>query len=213
MADAVVYHVYRSTVTPILGGLLPTASPGSGASILANIDASAAICDISPQACELLQFLGTDVGVPGPFVWTAATTDPFYVETQPTPVQSMYFVRAQRLDGSLSGPSNVVGGASTAAPITFPAVDDEMLTMLERDELGVDALRALTMVRRASFTLGGGNVPAAKHLLDIAESIVEAQKGLSITAAQADDLSLMIYRLKRNVQLADWGLIPVTPLM
>jgi len=212
--DAVVYHVYRSTVTPILEALLSSAAgPGPPGSLpgLLDFDGMPMLCDNVPALCAFLDVIVNETGQPGPFAWIGATTDPFYVEPQPTSLQSMYFVRAQRADGTLSGPSNIVGGASSAAPVTFPAVDDELISLLEQDELG-GALRALTFVRRAGYSMSGGNFPAATRQLELAEALVEARRGIDFTEEEADDLCLWIYRLRRNVQLVEWSLISDTSL-
>jgi hypothetical protein len=208
--DAVAYHVYRSTVTPFPEALV-TAASGSGSLPaspgLLYLDGLPMLCDAVPTLCAFFEVLSNESGRPGPFEWIDATTDPFYVDLQPTSLQSIYFVRAQRADGTLSGPSNVVGGTSTAAPVTFPAVEDELVTLFEEDRLGGGALRALTFVRRAGYTLSGGNFPAATHMLELAESLVDAQRGTELTEEEADDLCLWIYRLRRNVQLVEWSLI------
>jgi hypothetical protein len=212
--DAVVYHVYRSTVTPLLSALPSSNSAAGGLDSLSAIrdfDGLPMLCDNVPSLCVLLEVIVNETGVPGPFSWIASTTDRFYLEAQPTSVQSIYFVRAQRADGSLSSFSNIVGGASTAAPVTFPKVDDELLSLLEQDKLG-GALRALTFVRRAGYTMAGGNHPAATHMLELAEDLVEARRGIDFTEEEADDLCLWIYRLRRNVQLVEWSLISDTSL-
>jgi hypothetical protein len=207
--DAVVYHVYRSTVTPLLQALLSSASAAGGLDSLpglADFDGMPMLCDNVPALCALLDVIVNETGHPGPFERLDATTDPFYVDLQPTSLQSMYFVRAQRADGTLSGPSNIVGGASNAAPVTFPAVDDELVSLLEEDKLA-GALRALTFVRRAGYSMSGGNLPAARHQLELAEALVEARRGIDLTEEEADELGLWIYRLRRNVQLVEWSLI------
>jgi hypothetical protein len=134
------------------------------------------------------------------------------VEPQPTAIQSIYFVRVRLANGSTSGPSNIVGGASTAAPILFPAVEDELISLFETDQLPVQALRSITMVRRAEHALSGGNARAAGRLLDIAEAILETQAG-TLPEETAEELGLMVYRLRRNVQLVEWNLIPAALLM
>jgi len=207
--DAVVYHLYRSTVTPFLEALLPAASGPVGA--LLDFDGMPMLCDNVPALCGFLEALVNEAGHPGPFVWIDATTDPFYVDVQPTSLQSVYFVRAQRADGSISGPSNLVGGTSTAAPVTFPAVEDELVSLYQEDKLG-GALRALTFVRRSGYTMTGANLPAATHMLELAEGLVEARRGIDFTEEEADDLCLWIYRLRRNVQLVEWELISDTSL-
>jgi hypothetical protein len=210
--DAVVYHVYRSTVIPFLEALEALLGSASGSGSLGSLpglvdfDGMPMLCDNVPALCGLLDVLVNETGYPLPFLLIGATTDPFYLDVQPTSLQSIYFVRAQRADGTLSGPSNIVGGASTAAPVTFPAVEDELVTLFEEDKLG-GALRALTFVRRAGYTLSGGNFPAATRMLELAESMVEARRGVDFTEEEADDLCLWIYRLRRNVQLVEWSLI------
>ncbi len=210
--DAVIYHVYRSTVTPLLQTLVSSASgAGALASLPVDFDGMPMLCDNVPALCALLDVIVNQTGHPGPFSWVASTTDPFYVELQPTYLQSIYFVRAQRADGTLSSFSNIVGGASTAAPVTFPVVDHELVSLLEEDKLG-GALRALTFVRRAGFSMSGGNLPAATRQLELAEALVEAQRGIDLTDDETDELCLWIYRLRRNVQLVEWSLISETSL-
>jgi hypothetical protein len=203
--DAVVYHIYRSTITPLeaVAGPAP-GSPGS-LSDLIDFDGMPMLCDNVPTLCGLLEAVVNESGHPGPFFRIDATTDRFYVDLQPTSLQAIYFVRAQRADGTLSGPSNVVGGASSAAPVTFPAVENELVHLFEEDKLG-GAFRALTFVRRAEYIMAGGNLPAATRMLGFAEALVEAQRGIALTEEEADELCLWIYRLRRNVQLVEWDL-------
>ncbi len=211
---AVAYHLYRSTVTPFLEALqilFPTAGPLGSLPSLIDFDGMPMLCDNVPALCSFLDVLVNESGHPGPFFRIGATTDPFYVDVQPTSLQAIYFVRAQLADGTLSGPSNVVGGASSAAPVTFAAVGDEMVSLIEKDKLG-GALRALTFVRRSAHSLNGGNSPAATRMLEIAEALVEARRGIDFTEEEADELCLWIYRLRRNVQLVEWSLISDTSL-
>jgi hypothetical protein len=226
---ALLYHVYRSTLIPIQQLLPPpvpageTAQPAGGTAIPSGgtaapagspvfLDASGPFCDILPQLCAFQEALLNDVGIPGPFLLTSSTTSLFYTEAQPTSIPSIYFVRAQLGDGRVSGPSNVVGGASTAAPITFPIVEDELISLYLNDELPPQALRSLTMVRYAGYALSGGNAAAAGRLLDIAERILDSSAA-ALPDESADELSLMVYRLRRNVQLVEWGLVPGAMLM
>jgi hypothetical protein len=50
-------------------------------------------------------------------------------------------------------------------------------------------------------------------MLDLAEAMIEAQRGIDLTEEEADDLCLMVYRLRRNVQLVEWDLIPSMSIM
>jgi hypothetical protein len=154
--DAVVYHVYRSTVSPILEALLSSASvrisfsarsPGSRR--------DAVLCDNVPALCALLDVIVNETGQPGPFAWIGATTDPFYVDLRPTSLQSIYFVRAQRADGSLSGP-RTSWAAPRPGPRHIPAVDDELVSSSRRTSSAGPP--ALTFVRRAGFSMSG-NLP------------------------------------------------------
>ena len=81
------------------------------------------------------------------------------------------------------------------------------------EALPVQALRSITMVRRAAYALSGGNARAAGRLLDIAEQIVETQGAATMPEETAEELGLMIYRLRRNVQLVEWNLLPGDLLM
>ncbi len=212
--DAVAYHVYRSTVR----SLFDLMGPG-GASDLAGLqgllDGSAFLCDNVPDLCFLLSLFGTTVSVPGPFAWTAATTDPLYVEPQPTVMQSVYFVRAQRADGTLSEPSNIVGGASSAPPIGFPIVEGSLYQLIQSyEKFGPrrSPLRALQYVRWARNYATSGDMPHALRNLDLAREVLDPVPGSQLVKDNAYDVSLLIYRLRRNLELAELSLISSSDL-
>jgi hypothetical protein len=210
--DAAAYHVYRSTVS----SLFDLMSPGGGAGGLGGLlDGSAFLCDNIPDLCFFLTMFGTTVGVPGPFALTAATTDPVYVESQPTLMQSVYFVRAQRADGSLSEPSNIAGGPSSALPIGFPIVEGSTYQLIQsHQKFGPkrSPLRALQYVRWARNYATSGDIRHALNNLDLAKEALDPVPGSPMVKDDAYDVSLLIYRLRRNLQLAEMSLVSASDL-
>ncbi len=213
-ADTVAYHVYRSKMRSLFGLMT-----GSGLSDLARerslVDASGLLCDNLPNLCFLLTMIGTTVSIPGPFEWTAATTEPLYVEPQPTLLQSVYFVRAQRADGSLSDPSNIAGGASSAPPVRFSIVEGSLLQLIgSYQSFGPrrSPLRALFYVRTARNYANTGDIRHALNNLELAREALDPVPGTQLVKDNAYDVSLLIYRLKRNLLLADSSRISLSNL-
>ena len=59
---------------------------------------------------------GSPIGLPIVVTYLGRTSSTAYQEQAPTPLQSIYFVRAEDANGNLSEPSNVVGAPSDASP-------------------------------------------------------------------------------------------------
>jgi hypothetical protein len=54
---------------------------------------------------------------PQPFNLVGVTTETTFIEAAPSPLQSLYFIRAEDAQGNLSQPSNLVGAPSKASPL------------------------------------------------------------------------------------------------
>jgi hypothetical protein len=65
---------------------------------------------------------GNQVGAPSSLDYLGSTSGTTFQETPPSPLQSLYFVRAQDAAGNLSDPSNVVGAPSFATVPPSPTV-------------------------------------------------------------------------------------------
>ena len=65
---------------------------------------------------------GNQVGAPSSLDYLGSTTGTTFEDSSATPLQSIYFVRAQDAAGNLSDPSNVVGGPSYASNAPSPVV-------------------------------------------------------------------------------------------
>lgn len=127
---AVKYRVYRYTNADIVSffppGGIPITIPGKGTFTIpqdilnGNLDFVCA--DPESALCLLINLVKTAdtnkavVGFPKPLQQIATVTTTSYTEPQPTPLQSLYFVRAQDAQGNLTEPSNVVGAPSLAQP-------------------------------------------------------------------------------------------------
>jgi len=90
-------------------------------------DALEGVCMATPlnPGCDLADIFAAAqpqlvASLPNPAVLVGIRTFPSHVETAPTPMQSVYFVRAEDASGNLSGPSNFVGGPSKAGPFINP---------------------------------------------------------------------------------------------
>jgi hypothetical protein len=55
-----------------------------------------------------------DIGLPTSYVEVGSTTQTFYTESSPSPLQSLYYVVAEDAAGRRSAPSNFVGAPSKA---------------------------------------------------------------------------------------------------
>jgi pimeloyl-ACP methyl ester carboxylesterase len=123
---AVRYRVYRLTgrsIDDILGLNIP--SPTDGTSV--PPDALEGVCADNPlyPGCDLADIAAAAApqfvsSLPNPAVLVGIHAVPAHVEQAPTPMQSVYFVRAEDADGNLSEPSNFVGGPSKAGPFINP---------------------------------------------------------------------------------------------
>lgn len=130
---AVAYHVYRQTQTPILQFF-----PTQGIQITVNgqvytlpqdalsgqLAFTCTTGGLLERLCTFVTFIqdgakpGSTIGFPTVLVEVSRTTGTSYQETPPTPLQSIYFVRAEDALGNLSGPSNSVGAPSIGAIAT-----------------------------------------------------------------------------------------------
>jgi hypothetical protein len=106
------YLVYRIG----LSGNEGTPPPAVNSAVVAACHnapaANVAICSRLPEAHGATN--NPLYGYPGPPMLLTRVTTPAYSESAPNSLQSLYFVRAEDTHGSLSLPSNVVGGPSLA---------------------------------------------------------------------------------------------------
>jgi len=139
VAGAVQYHVYRQTNTPLLqllppGGIVLTFDGIIKISIPTDFLPGGVIYGLCPglgstnPICEIVDVIneasqpGNTIGFPAPLVEVAVTSSTSFSEPAPSPLQSIYFVRAEDANGNRSGPSNSVG-APSEAPVPLQASD------------------------------------------------------------------------------------------
>jgi hypothetical protein len=135
--NAVSFNVYRATVTPIATmalalGTITVPLPG-GKSIKVTMQeiesgqfdslcksvvgtSTAGICNLA-EALSSSSFLDSPASFPSPYALVGQTTTPSYSEQAPTPLSSLYYVRAVDANGNLSDPSNIAAGPSKSAPM------------------------------------------------------------------------------------------------
>jgi pimeloyl-ACP methyl ester carboxylesterase len=127
---AVRYRVFRSTVSPVMKMLpdnlpIPIPSLGEGLTLgdIRNgaIDYTCPVMDPANPFCLILQVVKedpssplNDIGLPTSYVEVGSTTQTFYTESSPSPLQSLYYVVAEDAAGRRSAPSNFVGAPSKA---------------------------------------------------------------------------------------------------
>jgi hypothetical protein len=73
-------------------------------------------------------------------------------------------------------------------------------------------LRALAYVRFAKRYATEGDIPRAIYNLDVAIEALDPAPGNRFKKDNAFDVSLLIYRLKRNLQLAELSLVSLSDL-
>ena len=101
VAGATRYRVYRALTAPLAdlfggGGSAAAVQPGD---------------EMDPLSLQM------------PYQLVAVTTDLFFEEPAPTDQQTVYFVRAENADGTLSTPSNIVAAPSKAEWVVPPVAD------------------------------------------------------------------------------------------
>jgi hypothetical protein len=206
-AGATQYRVYRSTVTPlfdIIGGQI---DPGPLLEMLQGA------CDAVPLVCGLLNALQSDVGVPSPFMLVGTTSDRFLVDERASTLPALYFVRAEDGAGRLSGISNMAGGPSRAAFITFPGVEAR-LDAANQKEPSRSRMRILKLFRRARMAAGTGSTSSSERLLDAAEKgLKQGPVAQRVSAAEVQDLTYFLRGLRRNVWLGEQDLIPIDAVL
>jgi len=202
-ADATQYQVYRSTVTPILDLL------GVPIDVGALLDALQGVCDAVPLVCGLLSALQSDFGVPSPFVLVGTTADTFFVDDRSSTLPALYFVRAEDDAGQLSPLSNLTGGPSRAALISFPNVEARLDAANQRQPLK-SRMRIMKLVRRALAAARDGSLPTTDRLLGAAEKgLKQGPIPQRLASTEVQDLTYFLQGLQRNLWLGEQDLIPL----
>ena len=198
------YQVYRSTVVPILDvvdGILPA---DGLLELLQNM------CDAIPLVCSLANALQSDLGVPGPFVSVGTTTDLFFLDVRTSPLPALYFVRAESPSGKVSGVSNMAGGPSHAAFISFPMVT----ARLDTASSAKSRMRIQKLVRRALTAARAGDGHSSDRLLGAAErGLKQGPIAQRMQATEVQDLTYFLHGLQRNMWLGEQDLIPVDAVL
>jgi triacylglycerol esterase/lipase EstA (alpha/beta hydrolase family) len=135
---AVDYRIYRQTQTPLAQFFPPQGIQITIVGLTLTIPQDLLNGKLNPfcpqggttsnPICKLLlgfeQALqpGSPAGFPTALTYLGKTSSTTYQEQAPTPLQSIYFVRAEDANGNLSEPSNVVGAPSDANPNAPPPV-------------------------------------------------------------------------------------------
>jgi hypothetical protein len=206
-AGALQYHVYRATVTPILDvveGVVPAD---------ALLQLLQGVCDAVPLACALANALQSDMGVPSPFLWVGTTSDLFFVDERASSLPALYFVRAEDGAGGVSTVSDMAGGPSHAALITFPGVEARFDTA-NQQQPSKSRTRIRKLVRRAMLAGRGGDASSSERLLDAAEKgLKQGPLAQRISAPEVQDLTYYLHGLRRNVWLGEQDLIPLDTVL
>jgi hypothetical protein len=204
---AVQYHVYRATVTPILDvveGVLP-------ADVLLQL--LQGVCDAVPLACALANALQSDMGVPSPFMWVGTTSDLFFVDERASSLPALYFVRAEDGGGGLSTVSDMAGGPSHAALITFPALEAR-LDAANQKQPSRSRGRILKLFRRALVAARAGKASSSERLLDAAEKgLKQGPVAQRVSPTEVQDLTYFLHGLRRNVWLGEQDLVPLDAVL
>jgi hypothetical protein len=205
-AGATQYQVYRSTVTPILDIIGDQLDGG------ALLETLQGVCDAVPLLCGLLDALKSDVGVPSPFMPVGTTADTFFVDDRASTLPALYFVRAQN-DAGLSPLSNVAGGPSRAALISFPNVEARLDAASERHPLK-SRMRIVKLFRRALAAARNGSMATSDRLLGAAErGLKEGPIPQRLAASEVQDLTYFLQGLQRNMWLGEQELIPLDTVL
>jgi hypothetical protein len=128
-----------------------------------------------------------------------STTEPHYLDTTTSPMQRYhYIVMAEDAGGRMSGPSNVARHPSYSRPATYLEVYNRML--------GWGAPAAVrTPLVDSYYAMRGGDFTAAAGRID---SLLVVLRGPDYQDEwKAEDLEMMLLRLRRRVVMAGSGLV------
>jgi len=210
VSGATQYRVYRATVVPvmdILSGV--TGAPLDGGPVA---DLLQGVCDAVPLVCALVGALQSGFGIPGPFVAITATPDTFLVDERASTLPALYFVQAEG-DGGLSTVSNMAGGPSRAAFISFTGVSSR-LDAANHARPARARLRIAKFLRRAQLAAQQGGFDSSRRLLAAAEKgLKQGPVVQRVSATEAQDLAYFFQGLRRNVWLAGQDLIPLDAVL
>jgi len=213
-AGAVRYRVYRAPVVPLLdvlsGGVATLSSPQESASVGNLIQG---LCDAIPLVCALFTALQSDLGVPGPFTLIGTATDPFFLDERVSALPALYFVRAEDAAGQVSRISNMAGGPSRAALLTFPGLQT-WLDAAAQKQASKSRTRISKLFQRAQTAAEAGNLPDSERLLLAAEKgVQQGPLWQRVPATEAQDLTHLLQGLHRNVWLGERELIPLESVL
>ena len=202
-AGAAQYHVYRSTVIPLFDIIGGQFDPAPLLQMLGGF------CDAVPLVCGLLNALQSDVGVPSPFMLVGTTADRFIVDDRASSLPALYFVRTEDANGGLSRISNMAGGPSRAALITFAGIDAR-LDAANQQQPSKSRSRILKLFRRARAAARAGSMASSDRLLSAAErALKQGPIGQRLAATEVQDLTYFLQGLERNLWLGEQDLIPL----
>jgi hypothetical protein len=118
-------------------------------------------------------------------------------------------VRTENAAGGLSRVSNMAGGPSRAALITFPGLE-ERLDLADQVRPAKSRTRILKLFRRARMAAQAGSVPATDRLLGWAEKgLKQGPVAQRMQVTEIQDLTFFLQGLRRNVWLGQQDLLPL----
>jgi hypothetical protein len=176
------YQVMRSTVITLTHEAYP------------DLEADISVWDQAEQVGTTQQTFFTD---------TTAEQDAKYV----------YYVEADTAPGAGTTTSNFAAAPSLKPPADFQAIDDKMADLSRRGRIAAtDAGLLTSALQNAELLAQAGNYPAAS------DTLVELQQQLDdpvqtlLSPWEADDLSHLVHRLNRQIQLIELGALPASGL-
>ena len=206
-AGATQYRVYRSTVTPLFDIIGAQIDPAPLLEMLQGV------CDAVPLVCGLLNSLRSELGVPSPFMLVGTSADTFFTDDRASTLPALYFVRTEDGAGQLSGISNMAGGPSRAAFITFPGVEAR-LDAGNQKQPSRSRMRILKLFRRAQMAARAGSPSSSERLLDAAaKGLQQGPVAQRVSAVEMQDLTYFLHGLRRNVWLGEQDLIPIDAVL
>lgn len=201
------YRVYRSTVTPVLDVLDGVLPADALLALLQNM------CDAVPLVCALVNALQSDLGVPGPFMSVGTTPELFFLDARTSALPALYFVRAEDAGGGLSAVSNMAGGPSHAAFISFPLVGAR-LEAANQSRPAKSRMRIQKLFQRALAAARAGNTAGTDRLLGAAErGLKQGPIAQRLAGTEVQDLTYFLHGLERNMWLGEQDLIPVDAVL
>jgi hypothetical protein len=151
-----------------------------------------------------------EVWIPGPFKEIGLTDEFYFVDATARPDRVYhYYVRTEADDGCLSQPSNLVRVPNLAPLITFRSLDNFLARHTQRrgTETQNPISELLSPLRDIRILVQAGDLDGAGRRLEALRRSLADHQIISLKPWLAEDLEIMLGKLRRRIALVQVGLL------